>query len=130
MAQSVGGAIFGLLTGYLVAGFLVCLMQTLPLSVDFLGFDPRYSTSEGPLRKFLPPDRVWLGMMCRAGAYAFSSDVDLKALDDTSADKFIQKYKTFDKYATFEHRYARYRRHTSRRNPLPYSGELNRQLYK
>ena len=36
--QQGGAAFFGVVTGYLVAGFLVCAIQTLPLSERFLGF--------------------------------------------------------------------------------------------
>jgi uncharacterized membrane protein required for colicin V production len=42
IAQRAGGAVFGLITGYLVCGLLVCLFQTLPLHKNFMGFDPTY----------------------------------------------------------------------------------------
>src|SRR5947209_462009 len=33
--QSIGGAVFGVLAGYLVSGFLVCAFQTLPWNQHF-----------------------------------------------------------------------------------------------
>jgi hypothetical protein len=128
MVRSVGGALFGLMTGYLVAGFLVCALQTLPWHENFMGFDPRYESGQG-LRRVLPPDRVWLGLMNRAGAYALSNNVDPAVESpDSFSDGFVRKYLTFDKYGTFEQRYARYRRYANNRGPLPYSGELDSQL--
>src|SRR3954470_6207154 len=41
--QSAGGVIFGMLTGFLVAGFLVCALQTLLMHENFLGFDSKYN---------------------------------------------------------------------------------------
>ena len=35
----------GAITGYLVAGFLFCMVQTLPLSEKFLGFEYEVSSS-------------------------------------------------------------------------------------
>ena len=35
-----GGVCFGLLAGYVLAGFLICVFQTLPLSERFLRYDP------------------------------------------------------------------------------------------
>ncbi|MBI1915465.1 MAG: CvpA family protein, partial [Planctomycetes bacterium] len=64
-----GCVVFGLLTGYLVAGFLLCAMQTLPLPEDFMGLEVRTNENQPKtLRRLLPPDRVWLAMMHRAGA--------------------------------------------------------------
>jgi hypothetical protein len=110
--QRVGGALFGLATGYLTAGFLVCMMQTLPWHENFMGFNPRYEVGQSALRRYLPPDRVWLAMMHRAGLYAFSNS------DDQS----------FDQAGDFELRYARHRRHTETREPATYNGEFERQL--
>src|SRR5215472_11712192 len=33
-----GAVVFGLVTGYLLSGFLVCVLQTLPLQQNFLSF--------------------------------------------------------------------------------------------
>lgn len=97
-----GGAVVGLITGYLVSGILLCMMQTLPWHESFMNFEPRRS-DELALRSFLPPDRVWLALMHRAGAAAFFS-----------------KKVTFDHEGTFELDYLRYRRYGDNRNPLPY----------
>jgi hypothetical protein len=86
--------VVGLLTGYLTAGFLVCVLQTLPWQRNFLGFDESVERNEPGLRRYLPPDRVWLGMMHHAGLGPFAQS------DAT----------TFDPDATFALRYARLRR--------------------
>ena len=70
--QRLGGAIFGMATGYLISGMLLTTFQTLPFHVNFLGFNPEYE--EGMMvRRVLPPDRVWLALMHRAGSYAFAN---------------------------------------------------------
>jgi colicin V production protein len=123
-----GTVLFGLATGYLVAGFLVCVLQTLPWHDHFMYFDPRYDPEQpaAVVRQVLPPDRVWLALMRRAGAYAFSNSTDEDVTDPETPD---QRYVTFDKYGTFELRYARYRRYDdSGDNPRPYLGEFDRQL--
>ncbi len=111
-----GGAFFGLVTGYLVSGFLVCMIQTLPLSETFSGFDIS-KERESLFSRGLPPDRVFLGGLRRAGAYAFTfrkngwyQNDDWN--EDPAADSgsIYDRYYTFDKYGTFELRYARYRR--------------------
>jgi hypothetical protein len=148
-----GGLVFGLLTGYLVAGFLVCLMQTLPWHKDFWWFEPEFDPGKptAVIRHVLPADRVWLGLMYRTGAYSFCDGVDRKACEaavrearekDPSADEDAvlatlppsRKFLTFDKYGNFELRYARYRRYDDERSNLPlkdgiieYQGECNNQ---
>jgi hypothetical protein len=98
--QRGGGLVFGLATGYLAAGFLVCVLQTLPWSEHFLFFDPG---RQGAARAVLPPDRAWLALVQRAGAYPFAD--------------------------TFELRYARYRRYPPGGDgPRPYRGELDQEL--
>lgn len=103
LLQQFGGAAFGLITGYFVSGILLCMMQTLPWHESFMNFEPRRS-DEPTLRSFLPPDRVWLALMHRAGAAAFSRTED----------------NTFDGDGNFELNYLRYRRYGENRNPLPY----------
>ena len=90
-----GTVVFGLFAGYLAAGFLVCVLQTLPWQVNFLQFDYRSAKTT----RFLPPDHVWLALM-RGAMPGFDPD------------------------ATFELRYARYRRYTNDREALPYQGEF------
>ncbi len=108
--QRGGGALFGMLTGYLVSGFLLCMFQTLPWQVRFLDFDPDYRP-EQVTRSYIPADRVWLAMMHRAGLYAFAGEDQ-----------------TFDPQANFELRYARYRR-IDKTHPLQYYGEFDRDVY-
>src|SRR5260370_75060 len=78
-----------------------------------MGFDPDYDakSSTRVIRAVLPPDRVWLAMMQRAGAYSFSNPF-------TSPDSGVKQpqtqydwHVTFDKYSTFELRYKRHRRY-------------------
>jgi hypothetical protein len=108
-----GGAVaFGLVTGYLLAGFLVCVLQTLPLPRDFMGFEPYRPGESAGLRKALPPDLVWLAMMHRLSGAGLSGGDE-----------------RFDRNANFELRYARYRRFTiddktNQEVRLPYHGEL------
>jgi hypothetical protein len=67
--------------------------------------------------------------MHRAGAYALSNDEDPKTTGkEASGDRYVHKYVTFDKYGTFEQRYARYRRYNDSRDASKYSGELDQEL--
>ncbi|HEY7425703.1 MAG TPA: CvpA family protein [Gemmataceae bacterium] len=76
--QQGGAVVFGLLAGYLVAGFLLCVAQTLPLDEHFLKFDARVDASAKgeKMRRILPPDRVWLALMHRASIASLSWDED------------------------------------------------------
>ncbi len=106
----IGAGFFGLVTGYLLAGFLFCLFQTLPWHENFMNFDPKVLDPADPnaaLRRVLPPDRVWLAMMQRASKCAFSAGGE-----------------AFDKDSSFEFRYARYRRYNDTREAMTYYGEL------
>ena len=122
MVQQITSPAAGALTGYLLAGFLICVFQTLPIEETFFGFEPRRSDEPG-LRSYLPPDRVWLALMRHAGAYPLCWNEDNPAADNPS-----DRYATFDRNGTFELRYARNRRHTDRRGPMPYQGEFDEQL--
>ena len=107
--QRTGGFLVGMLVGYLAWGFLVCAFQTMPWHQNFLGFDYEYrSGSEGTLRRFLPPDRVWLALMQRGGAYTFSNQEDERRSRDSTS--LTDRFKTFDQDGAFEYNYWRYRR--------------------
>jgi uncharacterized membrane protein required for colicin V production len=119
MLQQLGAVFFGLLTGYLLAGFEICVLQTLPWHENFMSFEPKVESENKspPGRHFLPPDRVWLALMNRAGRVAFSQTPEDVPGTDT------QVYPTFDPNGNFEIRYARHRRYTDTRDlPLPYQG--------
>jgi hypothetical protein len=120
-----GGVFFGLLTGYLLAGFLVAAMETLPWHEQFMYFEPR-SENESGFRSFFPPDRVWLALMRRAGAYPLSN----REVEDPpeEAESNYDRIQTFDRDATYELRYLRYRRYGDSRERLQYQGEFDRQL--
>jgi hypothetical protein len=120
--QHFGGAAVGALMGYFVAGFLVCVLQTLPLDERFMDFEPR-SATEPAYRSFFPGDRVWLALMRHAGA----GPVSWK-MDDPDAATAVDRYGTFDRNATFELRYMRYRRGFQGGPPMPYVGEFDREL--
>lgn len=122
--QQFGGGFIGLISGYFLAGFLVCMLQTLPLRQDFLGFEPRREGEQG-LRSLFPPDYVWLSLMRYAGAHAFSDRID----DRESTDPY-EHYFTFDRDATFELRYLRYRRFTENNRAMPYTGEFDIEINK
>jgi uncharacterized membrane protein required for colicin V production len=119
-----GGAALGMVTGYLLAGFLLCAVETLPVHRNFLDFQPREGNDSGP-RSLFPPDRVWLSMMRYAGAHALAWEED-----DPGNENRFDRFKTFDRHATFELRYARYRRHTDTDGPKKYQMELEREIYK
>jgi hypothetical protein len=112
-AQRVGGAFFGMVTGYLTAGFMVCAMQTLPWHQNFMGFEARYDPQQSFLRSYLPADRVWLGLMRYIGDNGLTNS----------------NHHSFDEGATFELRYERYRRNTEQRGPLPYGGEFETEVH-
>src|SRR5262249_38608579 len=95
VVQQVGSVLVAMVAGYLVAGFLVGLLRTLPWQDNFLGFTPR-SDSQGGARRVLPPDRVWLSMMHFAGKGGRLGWGDGP---------------TFDPDGSFELRYARLRRY-------------------
>jgi hypothetical protein len=106
-----GSVVCGLVAGYLLSGFLLCVIMTLPLQRDFLGFD-RYKPGESPaLRKFMPPDLVWLAMMHRLSGAGLSGGED-----------------RFDSHCNYEVRYERYHRFTLDKDGnevrLPYRGEM------
>ncbi len=133
--QHLGAAVVGLVTGYFVAGFLICALETLPLDVNFLDFEPRGVDSAGNLsrepieagwRFFYPPDRVWLAMMQResGGSFGWKDDPNPYPHKDGTEDRYV----VFDRCGTFELRYLRYRRTTETRPALPYFGELDREL--
>jgi hypothetical protein len=122
--QQFGAAGVGMLTGYLVSGFLVCALETLPWHQNFLDFEPqRNRTVEGDFRRYLPADRVWLSLMHFAGANGFA-----RAADNESAQSPYERYPTFDRSGSFELRYWRYRRYSDKEGPLPYQGELDQEL--
>jgi hypothetical protein len=107
--QQGGAGLFGLLTGYLLAGFLICVVQTMPWHEHFLGFKPEVNVNspENKMRRMVPPDRVWLAMM------NFASRVGLSRGEDGE----------FDRDGTFEIRYQRHRRFADDRDAMPYQGE-------
>jgi hypothetical protein len=102
-----GAVLFGLLTGYLLSGFLLCVIQTLPVNQSFLLFEP-YDPGKSPaLRKVLPPDLVWLAMIHRL-----------------SGERSLGWDERFDKHGSFELRYSRYRRWDDAGNTLKWRGEV------
>ncbi len=117
--RSGGASLLGMVTGYLLSGFLICVMQTLPWHENFMLFQPAYQ-AHGPMRKFLPPDEAWLAMMHHAGAYALSNTLDENIPEDRPME---ERYATFDRNGSFEERYARYRRYGDNGIPHQYLGE-------
>ena len=106
--QRPGAVIVGMAVGYFTAGFLICALQTLPWHQNFMSFDAETKGASDAVRRVLPPDRVWLSLMHRAGAYPFSSQEEPKGKESNS---LYEKYKTFDPDGLFELNYARYRRY-------------------
>lgn len=121
--QLFGGAAVGFVTGYFIAGFLLCAMQTLPLDERFLDFEPRV-VGEKPYRSLYPSDRVWIALMRHAGS------TPLAWKENAHAELPQDRYETFDRAGTFELRYLRYRRGSETRAPLKYQGEFDVELGK
>lgn len=119
LVHQFGGAALGLLVGYLVSGFLIVSMETLPWHENFLGFQPRKS-GESFFRSYMPPDRVWLSMMRYAGSHSLAGNARQKASENR-----LDQFDTFDREGTFELRYNRYRRYNEERDTLPYQGEFD-----
>jgi hypothetical protein len=94
LVQQIGAVLIALVMGYLVAGFLCCVMQTLPWEDTFLGFDPKVE-QPASVRKVLPPDRVWLGMIHWVGKQGIG----------------FSEGPTFDADGSFTSRYTRLRRY-------------------
>src|SRR6266446_10399756 len=115
--QQWGGAALGLASGYIVSGVLICAFQTLPWHENFLGFEPR-TDGEPPQRSFMPPDRAWLALMRYGGAHSLA----WKEVEPEATTPY-DRYRTFDAGASFELRYARYRRYGDNRPSLVYQGE-------
>jgi uncharacterized membrane protein required for colicin V production len=93
--QQGGAVLFGMMAGYLVAGFLLCVAQTLPFDEHFMRFDAQIETRSAgaKVRRIMPPDRMWLALMHRASEWSLS-------WDDTP----------FDPDGSYELRYSRERR--------------------
>ncbi len=104
LLNQVGAVVLALVTGYLASGILLCILQTLPWGENFLGFTYKVDEKEGPARRVLPADRVWLALVHRAGKERF-----LGSGGEDDADG-----PTFDKDGSFELRYARRRRDRSK----------------
>jgi hypothetical protein len=113
LAQQVGACALSVLTGYLVAGFLICMLQTLPWGQNFMGFSAQVQNPPVPIRAMLPPDRIWLALMHRAGNGPFS-----KKPEEAVEGEPI-KYHTFDPEGTFELRYEQKRRVKEQDTPAP-----------
>ena len=71
--QQIASAVVASVGGYLLAGFLVCVLSTLPIGERFFGYEGPWNADEPAQRKILPPDRVWLALMHRAGLGPFST---------------------------------------------------------
>jgi uncharacterized membrane protein required for colicin V production len=105
-----GGVFFGLVTGYLLSGILICMLQTLPWHQRFMDFDPEYNPSDpnAVVRHVLPPDRVWLALM-----------------NQLSTERLQWGDNTFDRNGNFELRFARFRRYPDEKtDPRKYEGEF------
>ena len=95
LLQQVGAGAIALVSGYLLAGILVVFLQMLPLGEHFLDFQYQAEANGSKVRTFVPPDRVWLSIMNRAGSGPFSQNDAV----------------TFDPEGTFGLRYGRLRRY-------------------
>jgi hypothetical protein len=118
-----GAVVCGMLTGYVLCGFFIVAMQTLPLHENFMYLEAEITTEpsfqalhQGPgaasdtkktagekksgeaLRRFFPPDRIWLAMMQRASYSSLGNS--------ERAER-----KGFDPNSNFPLRYERYRRY-------------------
>jgi len=101
--QQVASGVAGAVAGYFLSGFLVVMVSTLPLSEKFLGYEPTIETVESPLRRYVPADRVWLGLM---------QHLSKPAILGSGAEAGM-----FDPEGTFVLRYAKKRRTPERAIP-------------
>ena len=108
LQQGLAGLI-GVLTGYLAAGFLACVVQTIPGHEHILGFKPEVNlnATDQKMRRMIPPDRAWLAIM------NYASRVGLSRGEEGE----------FDRDGTFEIRYQRHKRFADDRDAMPYQGE-------
>jgi hypothetical protein len=106
ISQIAGGCV-GAVTGYLMAGFLVVALQTMPWEERFLGYVPPPDDEQvhymderahSISNKVFPPDQVWLKMMKRANETVFE--------DDDRPDPEYQD----GLFSEFTYKYAKYRR--------------------
>jgi hypothetical protein len=105
IVRQLGGPLVGLVAGYLLAGILICVFQTLPWHERFLWYDPDEGMGLGA------PDRVWLAIVHRASGKVF--------------DYGAGEEKWFDADGSFIPRYARYRRYRDGKDePLPNQGDF------
>jgi hypothetical protein len=117
-----GGVFFGLVTGYLTTGFLLCVLQTLPWHQNFMFFEYEVEVAK-PFRRVMPPDRVWLALVNRASSVSFARAKP----DETEthvAGAPVPSYE-FDPDGSFEIRYARFRRYDNNGKTRAYNGECN-----
>ncbi|MCS7015269.1 MAG: CvpA family protein [Gemmatales bacterium] len=91
--ERTGGALFGMLTGYALAGLILCIWQTLPIHQHFLNYDPHRGVGLGQ------PDRLWLAAVHRA------SRQNLRRGVPVGDESYV-----FDPDASFVWRYTRHRR--------------------
>lgn len=91
-----GGVGFGLLTGYFVAGFLACILQTLPWHENFLGFK---HDDDGFSNRVFPPDQVWLKIMHRSHRGTFSNGEDNTKVLQEFSKTFAKERRYTDKPA-------------------------------
>lgn len=106
MVSQVGGGIVGAVVGYLLAGFLVAALQTLPWDEKFLGYIPpateKVIPEKGQLQisnKIFPPDQVWLKLMKRASVVIFENEDVKYEQSGTPYDEFTYY---FSKYRRFQ----------------------------
>lgn len=100
--QPAGGAL-GLVTGYFLAGFLLCVLQTLPWHEHFLGFQPRKQA--GWTNRNMPPDETWLRLVTALSRGSLVGNDATKAMHD------------------FEPGYTEHRRYGDNRDALPQKPE-------
>lgn len=116
-----GSILCGMATGYVLVGFFVVAMQTLPIDEHFMGFEAQVTTDpkdekvaasyqylhrgnpsdkrlNEKLRDIFPPDRIWLAMMQRA-SYGSLGNGERSERNG------------FDPHGNFPLRYERYRRY-------------------
>ena len=63
--QQAGGGFFGFLSGYLLAGFVLCVMQMLPDEFN-MNVNPR-ADGQADERRWTRPERVWLDLIRHDG---------------------------------------------------------------
>lgn len=95
--QQLASILVAAVAGYFLAGFLLCMLATLPVGQKILGYDPTaIPDGETTLANYFPPDRLWLATMNRLGRQNLSWGPEAVTFDPDGT--FSLRYKHLRRY--------------------------------